>query len=120
MAISPQLAEHSRAQIEDRKLTFDILADPGNRLAEIFGLKFQLPEDLRGVYRELFEIHLDAYNGDVSWTLPMPARYVIDSMGKVQAAEVNPDYTRRPEPEETLAIVVSLQQGQAAKERDGR
>ncbi len=32
----------------------------------------------------------------------MPARYVIDQEGTIIYAEVNPDYTRRPEPEEML------------------
>ena len=32
--------------------------------------------------------------------LPMPARYVIDQDGVVAYAEVNPDYTNRPDPSE--------------------
>jgi hypothetical protein len=32
----------------------------------------------------------------------MPARYVIGQDATILYAEVNPDYTRRPEPEEML------------------
>jgi hypothetical protein len=32
----------------------------------------------------------------------MPARFVISQDGVIRYAEVNPDYTRRPEPEEVL------------------
>jgi hypothetical protein len=32
----------------------------------------------------------------------MPARYVIDHEGIIRAADVNADYTIRPEPSETL------------------
>jgi peroxiredoxin len=32
----------------------------------------------------------------------MPARYVIDRDGTILYADVNPDYTRRPEPEELI------------------
>jgi len=38
----------------------------------------------------------------------MPARYLVDSHGVVRAAAVNADYTRRPEPEETLAALLDL------------
>jgi len=35
----------------------------------------------------------------------MPARFVIGRDGKIAYAEVNPDYTRRPEPEDMLAVL---------------
>jgi len=48
---------------------------------------------------------LPAFNGDQSWTLPMPARYVIAQDGTIVYAEVNPDYTRRPDPSEMLPAI---------------
>jgi peroxiredoxin len=38
----------------------------------------------------------------------MPTRLIIDQEGIVRFAEVNPDYTQRPEPEETLAALQAL------------
>jgi len=35
----------------------------------------------------------------------MPATYVIDGGGIIRYAAVNVDYTRRPEPEEALAVL---------------
>jgi hypothetical protein len=35
----------------------------------------------------------------------LPARYVIGQDGTILYAEVNPDYTRRPEPEEMLPVL---------------
>lgn len=32
----------------------------------------------------------------------MPARYIVDGGGVVRYARVEPDYTHRPEPDETL------------------
>lgn len=89
------------------KLAFDVLSDSGNRVASGFGLTFKLPEDLRQVY-EKFGIDLNKYNGVESWTLPMPARFVIDSNGTVRAADVDPDYTTRPEPAETVRVLEAL------------
>ena len=88
-------------------MTFDLLSDPRNEVASAFRLTFRLPDDLKNVYGA-FKIDLPTYNGDDSWTLPMPARYVIDTGGRIRAASVNADYTRRPEPEETAVAVKAI------------
>ena len=76
-------------------------------VAVAFRLTIWLPDDLEAVYRAL-KIDLVAYNGDDSWTLPMPARYVIDTSGRIRDADVNADYTRRPEPELTVSAVKAI------------
>lgn len=82
-------------------MTFEILSDPGNQVAKKFGLTHRLPDKLRQVYMQL-GLDLPLHNGDDSWTLPMPGRFIIDKNATILSAEVNPDYTIRPEPEETL------------------
>jgi peroxiredoxin len=57
---------------------------------------------------------LPAINADPSWTLPMPGRFVIDREGIIRYAEVNPDYTRRPDPSELLPVLEGLASRQAA------
>lgn len=103
-AVSPQTAVNSRKARKDHGLSFPVLSDPGNEIASKFGLRFRLPDDLAGVYQQ-FGIDLQQFNGDASQTLPMPARYVIASDGVIQYAEVNADYTRRPDPEELLPVL---------------
>ncbi len=84
-----------------------ILSDPGNKVAQSYGLRYAYPEDLKQLYQK-FGIHLDQYNGDDSWTLPMPARLIIDTQGTIRYAAINLDYTQRPEPEETLDALKAL------------
>jgi peroxiredoxin len=88
-------------------LTFEILSDPGNQVAQRYGLKFQLPEDLREVYLK-FDIDLPIYNGDYSWTLPLPTTLIIDQNGIIRHGAINADYTVRPDPEETLASLKKI------------
>jgi peroxiredoxin len=38
----------------------------------------------------------------------MPARLIIARDGTIAYAEINPDYTERPEPEDTLAALKEL------------
>jgi peroxiredoxin len=101
VAISPQTAANSRKSRRTNGLDFPILSDPGNATAAAFGLCFALPEYLVELYKSL-KNDLPAINGDASWTLPMPGRFVIGQDGVIRYAEVNPDYTRRPEPADLL------------------
>ena len=107
IAISPQLQSFNREFTEQKKLTFEILSDPGNEVAQRYGLTFKLPEDLKEIYVK-FNIDLEKYNGDDSWTLPLPARLIIDQEGIIRYAEINADYTVRPDPEETIAALKKI------------
>lgn len=107
MAVSPQLVKYNKAMKEMKHLPFDILSDPGNQLAARFGIKYKMPDDLIDVYKQ-FNLKVDEHNGDDSWTLPMPARLIIDREGIIRYAEINPDYTERPEPEDTLAALIKI------------
>jgi peroxiredoxin len=112
VAISPQNAVNSRKSIRTNGLEFPILSDPGNETAAAFGLRFKLPDYLVELYKSL-KNELPAFNGDLSWTLPMPGRFVIGQDGVILYAEVNPDYTHRPEPEDMLPVLRS-REAQAA------
>lgn len=101
VVIAPELPFFNKDLQQRYKLEFDILYDSYNRVASQFGLTFTLPEDLKRVYRK-FGIDLERFNGDDSWTLPMPSRFIIDENSLIVSAEVNPDYTKRPEAEDTV------------------
>ncbi|GEL01044.1 peroxiredoxin-like family protein [Swaminathania salitolerans] len=101
VAISPQTAANSRKSVRQNDLDFPILSDTHNDVAAQFGLRFTMPDYLIELYRNL-KNDLPGFNGDDSWTLPMPGRFVIGQDGVILYAEVNPDYTRRPEPADML------------------
>lgn len=101
VAISPQTQPNSRRSARENGLTYPILSDARGEVAAAFGLKFKLPGYLVELYRKA-KIDLPIFNDDPEWTLPMPARYVIGQSSIILYAEVNADYTRRPEPEELL------------------
>ncbi|OZI61173.1 peroxiredoxin-like family protein [Bordetella genomosp. 11] len=104
VAISPQVGANSRKSVRQNELEFPILSDVHNDVAAAFGLRFELQDYLVDLYKSL-KNNLPAFNGDPSWTLPMPARYVIAQDGTIVYAEVNPDYTRRPDPSEMLPAI---------------
>jgi peroxiredoxin len=113
IAVSQQTAANSRKSQRSNKLGFPIVGDRGGELAAQFGLRWQLSADLQAVHKQL-GADLTAFNGEASWTLPMPARYVIGQNGMIAYAEINPDYTRRPEPSEVLPVLDRLRQSPVA------
>ena len=106
--LSPELPRFSADLAEKHKLEFPILNDQGLTIAKTFGLVFTLSADLKDLYLNAFKNDLAQRNGDASWQLPLPARFVIDRGGVIRYAEADPDYTTRPEPEETVAILETL------------
>jgi len=74
------------------------------QVAAQFGLVFVLPDYLKTVYLQ-FGNKLDEFHGENAFRLPMPARYVIDSQSVIRSANVNADYTVRPEPSETIRVL---------------
>jgi peroxiredoxin len=106
LAISPQTQANSRKSVRQNKLGFPILSDPRGEVSAAFGLRFQLPEYLVELYTTL-KNDLPAINDDASWSLPMPGRYVIATDGTILYADVNPDYTQRPDPEDLIPALTS-------------
>lgn len=98
VAISPQVASNSRKSMRQNKLNFPVLNDPNNGTAAAFGVRYELPDYLIDLYKSL-QNDLPSFNGDDSWSLPLPGRFVIDTNSVIIYAEVDPDYTIRPETE---------------------
>jgi len=107
VVVTPELERYARALHKKLNLTFDILNDLHLKTAEQFGLVFILPDYLRELYKS-FGSTLDRFNDEPEYRLPMPARYIIDKQGIIRAADVNADYTIRPEPSETLRQLRTL------------
>ena len=106
-AITPQPLHATRPLIEKHKINFDVLSDHSNEYAAKLGLRFKLPDDLKQVYLS-FGNDLAVRNGEDSWTLPMPGRFVIDTSAIIRTVDVDPDYRYRPEPEKTVEDVKAL------------
>tara|TARA_R110000751_G_scaffold76247_4_gene153644 strand:- start:14263 stop:14937 length:675 start_codon:yes stop_codon:yes gene_type:complete len=106
IAISPQTAPNSRKSVRQNNLTFPILSDPKGDIGAAFGLRFSLPDYLVDLYKSM-KNDLPNFNDDPAWTLPMPARYVIDRDGIILYADVNPDYTLRPDPEDMIPVLTA-------------
>jgi alkyl hydroperoxide reductase subunit AhpC len=69
---------------------------------------------LRDRLEEFKRNKLDVFHDEFEYRLPMSARYIIDSSRIIRAADVNADYTIRPEPSDTLRLLRTLEASDAA------
>jgi peroxiredoxin len=106
VAIGPQVERQSDFMAGQHGLPFPVLSDPGNKVAENFGLVYTLPDAMREYYRSIL-VNIPFVNGDGSWRLPLPATYVVAQDGTIVFAEAHADFRVRPEPEEALTAAVA-------------
>ena len=109
VAISMQGATDSRKSQKDNNLSFPILTDQNGELSEKLGIRWTL-QDYVVPFHQGFGVELPRIHGDGQWNLPMPARYVVDTRGVIAYSEVNPDYTRRPEPSDLFPVLDKLKE----------
>lgn len=101
ISVSPEIYEVAKESIAQKGITIPIFTDLANHAAEKFGLVFSLPPQYREIYK-ILNIHLNVLNDDDSWTLPMPATFIISKEGLITSTYVNADYTKRMEPDDIL------------------
>jgi peroxiredoxin len=107
VVLTPDLERYTLALHKKLSLPFDILTDLHLKIAEQFALVFTFPDYLRDLYRS-WGSTLDRLHDESEYRLPMPARYILDSNHVIRSADVNADYTIRPEPSETLRLLKAI------------
>jgi len=101
IAISPELPDNSMTTVEKNQLSFQVLSDINNKVAEAFNLVFTLPPDLQEIYRG-FNIDLDTNQGNTQQQLPIAATYIIEQDGSISYDYLAEDYKLRADPQDIL------------------
>lgn len=107
LALTPQSVEENARTRDKLGLGFDLLRDPGCAVARSWRLAYALPLTVRSIYRQM-KVDLERINGERSWTLPLPATYVVDRNGRIAACHAEPDVSRRMEPLDALMTAAAL------------
>ena len=98
-AISPDTPASLRKTISQNELNYTLISDIKGEAAAKFGLAFKAPDGMRD---KLIARGHDIAK-DRSYTLPIPAVYVVSQKGKVLYKFSNPDYSVRLDESELLA-----------------
>ncbi len=96
VAISPQTADGTAQSQTNGALGFTVLSDPGNVLADRFGIVTEPSAHAQEAHTELGFAVSDS-NADATARVPFPSVYVIDRAGRIRFADVHVDYTTRTE-----------------------
>jgi peroxiredoxin len=107
IAISPQSQDHAVSLTEQAELEFDVLSDVDQHVIRDYGVQYTLPAGLESVHLDI-GVDLRDQNADGSWTLPVPATFVINREGTVVAASIEVDYRTRMEPAVILEVLDQL------------
>ena len=107
IAIGPQSREHAQKLVDRFHLTFDLLLDTDQRVAEAYRLRFEVPKALTNVHRKL-GIDLTEENANGAVQLPVPATYVLDAGGVVRAAYASLEWWKRMDPLDIYEVVHSM------------
>lgn len=107
VAVSPEAPDHTLSTAEKNGLAFPVLSDVQGQLADALGIRFELTPGIRALY-EKFGHDLPVHNGDGRWSLPMPATYVVGKGGVIVSTFVDPDYRKRVDPREVIAMLERL------------
>ncbi|WP_460447959.1 peroxiredoxin-like family protein [Alsobacter sp. SYSU BS001988] len=103
-AVSPEQPRFAQDTMAANGLSFGILYDEGGRLADAAGVRVAVPPDRRAILTPT-DTPLPDRNGDESWTLPLPATYVIERGGRIAFAHIDPDFRRRLSRDEIKAAL---------------
>ena len=107
VAISPNKPDISEEMIDDLGLTFPVLSDSGNEVGSAFGLVYEMVPEQVDYYRDHGR-DIGAMNGTETWTLPVPATYVVDGAGIIRFDFIDLNHRVRAEPSEVVAVAGSL------------
>jgi peroxiredoxin len=107
IVVSQQTPDNSLETQRLNALSFASLVDVGGKVAHAFGLRWIVSDELRAVEMGC-GLDLATFNGDPSWSLTMPTRYVVSSDGTIEYADISVDYTRRGDPSELIPVLAHL------------
>ena len=108
VAVSPELPDLRVTPEDAIPLTFPLLFDSDNEVARLFGIVYEMSEELLDVYRQRGH-DLETVNGlSGANTLALPATFVVDQSGTIRLAFIDEDYARRLAIEDILVALGKL------------
>jgi peroxiredoxin len=115
IAISPQTSRQNSFTLQQHALPFPLLSDPDATIAEKFGIAYTIPPNHRRYFQSILvnipfnNAGLSYHNAtEASWSLPLPAVFVIGQDNTILFAEAHADFRVRPEPADVLAILDNI------------
>jgi len=104
VAIVPDRQQFAAEMKADSGVRFPILTDMDNGYAMSLNLAIFVGAEMQEYMTSIGRI-LPDYQGNDSWTLPIPATFVVGQDGRIKACFTDPDYRRRMTIEDLIAAL---------------
>lgn len=108
LAISPQVPDGSLTKDEISNMDFTVLSDQDAKVAQQYGVAWEVPEFLAEHMRVDRKLDLEKINNGNGSILPIPATFILNQNGVVAWNYVNVDYRTRSEPDEIIEALKNL------------
>jgi peroxiredoxin len=103
-AIVPDRRQFAIEMKNESGVRFPILTDMDNGYAMSLNLAIWVGAEMKDYMTKIGRI-LPDYQGNDSWTLPIPATFVVGQNGRITACLADPDYRRRMTVEDLIAAL---------------
>jgi peroxiredoxin len=117
LAVTPQPASTCSQTAERDLLSYPLLSDRGNAVAERYGVASELPRVLQSLLARLGH-DVPRINGTGNWRLPFVSTFVLAPGGRVEVAHVEPVSWRQLEPSAAIKVAEDLQHLGSRSERE--
>ena len=104
VAIVPDRRRFAAEMKDDSGVRFPILTDMDDGYAMSLNLAIFVGAEMQQYMTSIGRI-LPDYQGNDSWTLPIPATFVVGQDGRIKACLADPDYRRRMTVEDLIAAL---------------
>jgi peroxiredoxin len=104
VVITPEVQRFNRQLKSDAGSGYPLLSDIDSGYALELGLAFRIDDTSRTAMEKRGR-DLPTFQASESWTLPIPATFVVGRDGRIVASYVDPDYRKRMEIEDILAAL---------------
>jgi peroxiredoxin len=107
VAITPEV-ERFNAELKSASgAPFPVLSDMDNGYSLLLNLAFYVGDEKKRFMTEA-GWGITPYNNNETWTLPIPATFIVGTDGLVKARFVDPDYRKRMDLDEIIRVLQAL------------
>ncbi len=105
VAISPESNEYALKTVEKTNTSISIISDGDQKIMTDYKVGFQVTEAYQQKVKKFVKKDLTEMSGHANATLPIPATYVIGKDGKIAYSFYDPDYSKRADVKDILAVL---------------
>lgn len=110
VGISPSLVSIKTLTKDPDEISYAVLSDVGNKVANMYGLSYKMSNELVSIF-EGFGMDLEDELGttnDEGHNLSIPATFVVNQEMEIVFGFTDSDHTKRAEPSEIVACLMTL------------